>query len=57
MARLAERVRPWKLGRDRQRQVDYAAALAQENLLRPDKTQPLWEKLSTDMNLEDTQRG
>ena len=57
VARLAERVRPWKLGRDRQRQVDYAAALAQENLLRPDKARPLWEKLSTDMNLEDTQRG
>ena len=57
VARLAERVRPWKLGRDRQRQVDYAAALAQENLLRPDKARPLWEKLSTDINLEDTQRG
>lgn len=57
VARLAERVKPWKLGRDRQRQVDYAAALAQENLLRPDKARPLWEKLSTDMNLEDTQRG
>lgn len=57
VARLAERVKPWKLGRDRQRQVDYAAALAQENLLRPDKARPLWEKLSTDMNLADTQRG
>lgn len=55
--KLAERVKPWALDSARQRQVDYAAALAQENLLRPDRARPLWEKLGTDMNLPDTQRG
>jgi hypothetical protein len=57
VVKLAEQVKAWKLDDDRQRQVDYAAALAQENLLRPDRAKPLWEKLSTDINLPDTQRG
>lgn len=54
---LAKRVAPWNLGIERQRQVDYAAALAHEKLDQPAKAKPLWTKLATDVGLTDTQRG
>ncbi len=54
---LAAAVASWKLEPDRQRQVDYAAALAYETLGRHEGGKPLWLKLATDMNLTDTQRG
>lgn len=54
---LARLVGPWKLGQDRQRQVDYAAALAHEKLNQHTAARPLWIKLATDMKLTDTQRG
>lgn len=54
---LATRVAPWNLGIDRQRQVDYAAALAHEKLDQPARAKPLWTKLATDVGLTDTQRG
>ena len=54
---LAQRVAPWKVGQDRQRQIDYAAALAHEKLNQSSKAKPLWTKLATDMGLTDTQRG
>jgi len=54
---LAQRVAPWKVGQERQRQIDYAAALAHEKLNQSSKAKPLWTKLATDMGLTDTQRG
>ncbi len=54
---LATRVAPWNLGIERQRQVDYAAALAHEKLDQPSRAKPLWTKLATDVGLTDTQRG
>ena len=54
---LAKHVSTWSLDQDRQRQVDYAAALAHEKLNQSALAKPLWTKLATDMNLTDTQRG
>lgn len=54
---LGKRVAGWGLGPDRQRQVDYALALAHEKLDQPAPARPLWAKLATDLNLTDTQRG
>jgi tetratricopeptide (TPR) repeat protein len=54
---LAQHVATWGLDPDRQRQVDYAAALAHEKLNQSALAKPLWTKLATDMNLTDTQRG
>lgn len=54
---LATAVSSWNLSADRQRQVDYAAALAHETLGQHAGARPLWLKLATDMELTDTQRG
>jgi TolA-binding protein len=54
---LAKHVSTWGLDQNRQRQVDYAAALAHEKLNQSALAKPLWTKLATDMNLTDTQRG
>lgn len=54
---LAKRVEPWKLGPERRRQVDYAAALANEKLNQPGRAKSLWDRLATDLGLTDTQRG
>jgi outer membrane protein assembly factor BamD (BamD/ComL family) len=54
---LGKRVAGWGLGPDRQRQVDYALALAHEKLDQPGPARPLWARLATDLNLTDTQRG
>lgn len=54
---LGKRVASWGLGPDRQRQVDYALALAHEKLDQPAPARPLWARLATDLNLTDTQRG
>ncbi len=54
---LEKRVAAWSLGKDRRRQVDYAAALAHEELGQPDRARPLWGRLATDLDLTDTQRG
>jgi tetratricopeptide (TPR) repeat protein len=54
---LSRRVAAWKLGPERKRQVDYATALALEQLDRSDQAEPLWTDLATDLDLTDTQRG
>ncbi len=54
---LAKRVASWDLGAERKRQVEYAAALAHEELDQPDQARPLWDRLATDLDLTDTQRG
>lgn len=54
---LSRQVASWNLTQERQRQVDYAAALAHEKLDQPVRARPLWAKLVTDMGLTDTQRG
>ena len=54
---LSKVVASWNLGQERQRQVDYATALAHEKLEQASSAQPLWTKLATDMGLTDTQRG
>lgn len=47
----------WGLPPDKQRQLDYTAALAHENLDQHQDGKKLWSKLSTDMNLPDERRG
>ncbi|SFL45942.1 Outer membrane protein assembly factor BamD, BamD/ComL family [Desulfomicrobium norvegicum] len=54
---LSKEVESWNLGEERQRQVDYATALAHEKLEQSASAGPLWTKLATDMGLTDTQRG
>ncbi len=54
---LSRQVASWDLTQERQRQVDYATALAHEKLDQPMRARPLWAKLVTDMGLTDTQRG
>lgn len=54
---LAEKTGPWKLSPDRQRQIDYAQALALENLEKHAQARPLWTRLGTNMDLNDGQRG
>ena len=54
---LSKEVETWNLGQERQRQVDYATALAHEKLEQSASAGPLWAKLATDMGLTDTQRG
>lgn len=54
---LARRVAPWNLNAERRRQVDYAAALANEKLNQPGRAKSLWDRLATDLGLTDTQRG
>jgi len=54
---LSKKVESWNLGQERQRQVDYATALAHEKLEQSASARPLWTKLATDMGLTDTQRG
>lgn len=54
---LSKSVSTWGLGLDRQRQVDYATALAHEKLDQPARAKPLWTKLATDLGLTETQRG
>ncbi|SFJ04080.1 Outer membrane protein assembly factor BamD, BamD/ComL family [Desulfomicrobium apsheronum] len=54
---LSKKVESWNLGQERQRQVDYATALAHEKLEQSASAGPLWTKLATDMGLTDTQRG
>ena len=54
---LSKQVASWNLAPERQRQVDYATALAHEKLEQSVRARPLWAKLATDMGLTDTQRG
>lgn len=54
---LSKEVESWNLGQERQRQVDYATALAHEKLEQSASAGPLWTKLATDMGLTDTQRA
>ena len=54
---LSKQVASWNLAPERQRQVDYATALAHEKLEQSVRARPLWTKLATDMDLTDTQRG
>lgn len=53
---IAQHVRAWPLAQTRQRQVDYAAALAHENLGQYAQAKSLWSKLSTDLELGEEQR-
>jgi len=54
---LVGRVHTWNLGEERQRQVDYALALALENLGQQDNALELWKRLAIDVELPDSQRG
>lgn len=54
---LARRVASWNLDSEKQRQVDYAEALANEKLNQPGQAKSLWDRLATDLGLTDTQRG
>ena len=54
---LSKQVASWNLTPERQRQLDYATALAHEKLEQSVRARPLWTKLATDMDLTDTQRG
>jgi tetratricopeptide (TPR) repeat protein len=54
---LARRVASWDLNAEKRRQVDYAAALANEKLNQPGQAKSLWDRLATDLGLTDTQRG
>lgn len=53
---IANHVRAWTLSPAQQRQVDYAAALAHENLEQHAHAKPLWAKLATDLDLAEDQR-
>ncbi|BBD07927.1 tetratricopeptide TPR_2 repeat-containing protein [Desulfovibrio ferrophilus] len=54
---VGEGVREWEIGRDYQRELNYAQALAFENLGRFDDSRPLWEALGDDRELDDRQRA
>ncbi|MBZ4648479.1 MAG: Tetratricopeptide domain protein [Desulfomicrobiaceae bacterium] len=54
---LASRVKDWNLGEARQRQVDYALALAFENLNQEKDALAIWRHLAIDVDLPPTQRG
>ena len=54
---LAPQITDWELAPQRQRQADYALALAHENLGQSEKSQPLWHKLGLDVGLQDSQRA
>ncbi len=54
---LAAQVKNWDLGEGRQRQLDYALALAFENLGRQEDALGLWTRLAIDVELPPTQRG
>lgn len=47
----------WNLPPDRQRELDYAAGLAHENLDEHRDSQKFWAKLATDMGVPDAQRS
>lgn len=54
---LVSQVKDWNLGEARQRQVDYALALAFENLNQEKDALAIWRHLATDVELPPTQRG
>lgn len=54
---LASRVKDWNLGEARQRQVDYALALAFEHLNQEKDALNIWRRLAIDVELSPTQRG
>lgn len=47
----------WKVDQNRARQVDYALAMAHENLGETDKSAPIWEKLATDDQMDPAARA
>jgi tetratricopeptide (TPR) repeat protein len=47
----------WKVDPNRARQVDYALAMAHENLGETDKSAPIWEKLATDDQMDPAARA
>ena len=47
----------WNLSPDKQRLLDYTAALAHENLDEHQESKKLWAKLSTDMSLSEDRRA
>lgn len=50
-------IRQWNIPPERQRQVDYATALAYENLDRHGQAKPLWKALSSNIGLPENQRA
>lgn len=54
---VGEGVSSWQISKDYQRELDYAKALALENLGRFDDSRPLWETLGNDRELDDRQRA
>ncbi|MBG0776020.1 MAG: tetratricopeptide repeat protein [Desulfovibrionaceae bacterium] len=49
---LAKRIELWELTDPTQRELNYAMALAYENMGRPDKAEPLWNRLAEDRDLD-----
>lgn len=54
---MTKDVRAWDLPKARRRQFEYTQALANENLGTTDKSHPLWVKLASDIDLDDSQRA
>ena len=57
ITRLARRIDLWDLNPDTQRQLDYAKALAYENLDDPEAALPLWQKLRENEDVPDIQEA
>ncbi|WP_461211118.1 tetratricopeptide repeat protein [Desulfocurvus sp. DL9XJH121] len=54
---VAEAVKPWEIASRYKRELDYAQALALENLGRFEDSRPLWNTLVQDRDLDDRQRA
>ena len=54
---MTKNVRAWDLPKARRRQFEYTQALAHENLGTTDQSHPLWIKLASDIELDDSQRA
>jgi len=55
--KLAQQVATWNLPQEQQQNINYATALALENLRDHDAASALWLKLATDQDGHETQRG
>jgi len=54
---LGEKCKDWSLPKKQKQQLNYALALAYENLDQPSKAMPLWRKLAADIDLPAKQRA
>jgi hypothetical protein len=54
---LAEKVRDWRFTLDQRQRVEFAAAMALENLGDTAKSRPLWARLAADFSLPPARRA